>query len=218
MMRTPIRFYFDYISPYAYLAWTQMQGIAARHERSVEPVPILFAGVLNALGTKGPAEVPAKRNYLYKHLVRLAHGLGVPFEMPPAHPFNPLAALRVTEAVQDMEARALLVSALYAAAWAGGGGVERPEQVAAVVKSVGLDAEALLAASQTPEVKERVRHHTEELLKLGGFGVPSYTVDGELFFGVDSLNHLDAFLLGEDPLKPEALERWRKLPASAKRI
>ncbi|MCY1073310.1 2-hydroxychromene-2-carboxylate isomerase [Archangium lansingense] len=218
MNRSPLRFFFDYVSPYSYLAWTQLPAIAERHGRTVELVPVLFAGVLNALGTTGPAEVKQKRFYIYKHTRRIAHELGVPFVMPAAHPFNPLLALRVTAAVQDEEARRRLVSALYAAVWAGGGGLVQPERVGEVVASVGLDAQALLAASQTPAVKEQVRRNTEELLALEGFGVPTIVADGELFFGVDSLSHLERFLRGEDPLSREELERLRNLPVAASRI
>ncbi len=218
MNRAPLRFFFDYVSPYSYLAWTQLPALAERHGRAVELVPVLFAGVLNALGTMGPAEVPSKRFYIYKHTTRLAHELGVPFVMPAAHPFNPLLALRVTAAVQDAEARRRLVSALYAAAWAGGGGLMEPERVGAVVEAVGLDARALLAAAGTPAVKDQVRRNTEELLALQGFGVPTVVADGELFFGVDSLGHLERFLRGEDPLTREELERLRNLPVGASRI
>ncbi len=205
------------MSPYAYLAWTQLPALAARQGRPVELVPVLFAGVLNALGTTGPAEVKQKRFYIYKHTWRLAHQLGVPFAMPAAHPFNPLLALRVTVAVRDAEARHRLVSALYSAAWAGGGGLVEPERVSAVVASVGLDARALLAAAQTPAVKDEVRRNTEELLALEGFGVPTVVADGELFFGVDSLGHLEQFLRGEDPLSREQLEHLRNLPIAASR-
>jgi 2-hydroxychromene-2-carboxylate isomerase len=218
MNRAPLRFFFDYVSPYAYLAWTQLPALAERHGRTVELLPVLFAGVLNALGTTGPAEVKQKRFYIYKHTTRLAHDLGVPFVFPSAHPFNPLLALRVTAAVRDGEARRRLVSALYAAAWAGGGGLVQPERVGEVVASVGLDAQALLAAAQTPEVKDQVRRNTEELLALDGFGVPTLVADGELFFGVDSLGHLDRFLRGADPLTREELERLRTLPVAASRI
>lgn len=217
MATPPIRFLFDYISPYAYLAWTQLPALAARHGREVEPVPLLFAGLLNALGTKGPAEVAPRRVYIFKHTWRLAHGFGVPLTPPPAHPFNPLLALRVTAAVEDLEARRRLVSALFAAVWGGGGGVEGAERVGALVGSAGLDAQALLAAAQSPAVKERIRRNTEEALAAGAFGVPTFLVEGELFFGVDSMGHLEQFLRGEDPLRPEELERWRHLPASASR-
>jgi len=217
MASPPLRFYFDYISPYAYLAWTQMPALAARHGRTLEPVPVLFAGLLNALGTKGPAEVPPKRLYVFKNVFRLAHGLSVPVAPPPAHPFNPLLALRVTEAVTEMEARAKVVSALFAATWGGGQGVEGTERVGALLSSLGLDAAALLEAAHSAEIKARVRGNTEALLAAGGFGVPSCVVEGELFWGVDSLGHLEQFLRGEDPLRSVDLERWRDLPASASR-
>jgi 2-hydroxychromene-2-carboxylate isomerase len=83
---------------------------------------------------------------------------------------------------------------------------------------VGLEAQALLAAAGTPEVKEQVRRNTEELLALGGFGVPTVLADEELFFGVDSLGHLERFLRGEDPLSPEERERLRSLPMAASRL
>jgi 2-hydroxychromene-2-carboxylate isomerase len=217
MSPAPLRFCFDYVSPYAYLAWTRMPALAARHGRALESVPVLFAGLLNALGSIGPAEIPPKRIWVFKQTFRIAHDFGVPFAPPPAHPFNPLLALRVTAAVEDGAARQALISALYAATWGGGQGIETPERVAAVITSVGLDAKALLAAAQTPEVKERVRHHTDEALAAGAFGVPSIFADGELFWGVDSLGHLEQFLRGEDPLTRADLERWKDLPASASR-
>ncbi|MET0404182.1 MAG: 2-hydroxychromene-2-carboxylate isomerase [Cystobacter sp.] len=218
MSPSPLRFFFDYVSPYAYLAWTQLPALAERHGRALEVVPVLFAGVLNTLGTLGPAEVPAKRFYLYKHTHRIAHDLGVPFVFPPAHPFNPLLALRVTAAVREADTRSRLVSALFSAAWAGGGGLLEPERVAACLDAAGLDARAVLAAAGTPEVKDQVRRGTEELLALGGFGVPTAVADGELFFGVDSLGHLERFLRGEDSLSPEERERLRTLPMAASRV
>ena len=218
MSPAPLRFFFDYVSPYAYLAWTQLPALAARHGRTVELVPVLFAGMLNTLGTTGPAEVPRKRFYIYKHTTRLAHALGVPFAVPAAHPFNPLPALRMTVAVQDAEARARLVTALFSAVWAGGGGLMEPERLVSTVFSAGLDAPALIAAARTPEVKDQVRLNTDALLALEGFGVPTIVADGELFFGVDSLGHLERFLRGEDPLTPAELERLRTLPVGASRI
>ena len=218
MSPAPLRFFFDYISPYAYLAWTQLPALAERHGRALEAVPVLFAGVLNTLGTLGPAEVPAKRFYIYKHTHRLAHELGVPFVFPPAHPFNPLLALRVTAAVREVEARRRLVSALFSAAWAEGDGLVDPERVGACVSAVGLDVQAVLAAAGTPDVKEQVRRNTEELLARGGFGVPTILADEELFFGVDSLGHLDRFLRGEDSLPHEERERLRTLPMAASRL
>jgi 2-hydroxychromene-2-carboxylate isomerase len=86
-----LRFYFDFISPYAYLGWKQVHAFARTHALEVEVVPILFAALLNANETKGPAEIPAKRIFVFKDAYRKAHQLKVPFGPPPAHPFNPLA-------------------------------------------------------------------------------------------------------------------------------
>ncbi|MFY2563960.1 2-hydroxychromene-2-carboxylate isomerase [Corallococcus terminator] len=217
MALAPLRFCFDYLSPYAYLAWTRMPALAARHGRVVEPVPVLLAGVLNATGNIGPAEVPAKRGYVFKHTFRIAHELGVPFGPPPTHPFVPLLPLRVTAAVDDLEARGRLVSALYAEVWGGGKGAETPEQVAVAIQAAGLDAPSLLAAAQRQDIKDRLRRNTEEAIAAGAFGVPTIFADGELFFGVDSLGHLERFLRGEDPLAAVDLARWKDLPATASR-
>jgi len=217
MALAPLRFCFDYLSPYAYLAWTRMPALAARHGRVVEPVPVLLAGVLNATGNIGPAEVPAKRGYVFKHTFRIAHELGVPFGPPSTHPFVPLLPLRVTAAVDDLEARSRLVSALYAEVWGGGKGAETPEQVTVAIQAAGLDAPALLAAAQRQDIKDRLRRNTEEAIAAGAFGVPTVFADGELFFGVDSLGHLERFLRGEDPLAAVDLARWKDLPATASR-
>src|SRR5262245_31496393 len=97
--RRTMRFYFDYISPYAYIAWRRLPAIAARHAQTIEPVPVVFGALLSAHGTKGPAEVPAKRRYILKDVYRKARLAGVPFTLPPAHPFNPLLALRASSLV-----------------------------------------------------------------------------------------------------------------------
>ncbi|WP_223637125.1 2-hydroxychromene-2-carboxylate isomerase [Corallococcus sp. EGB] len=217
MASSPLRFCLDYLSPYAYLAWLRMPAIAARHGRTVEPVPVLLAGLLNAVGSIGPAEIPAKRVYVFKQTFRIAHEQGAPFTLPPSHPFNPLLSLRVTAAVDDVAERSRLTTALYAAAWGQGRGIETPEQVGAVLTEAGFDARALLERAQLPEVKDRVRKNTEDALAHGAFGVPSVLVDDELFWGVDSLGHLELYLEGRDPLTPADLARWMDLPATANR-
>lgn len=197
-----VRFLFDFISPYAYVAWHRVHAIAARHRRVVEPVPVLFAGLLAAHGTKGPAEVPAKRAYVFKDAARAAHAAGLTFGMPPAHPFNPLLALRLAGGELDEGARRDLITALYRAVWGGGGpGVTDPAVVAAIVDGIGLDGAALVAAAGAEPAKARLRAATDAAIADGAFGVPTLFVDGELFWGNDSLEHVDRFLAGEDPLR-----------------
>ena len=216
-MSEPISFHFDYLSPYAYLAWTQIHALAARNGRDVLPVPTLFAALLDHSGSRGPAEIPAKRVYIFKDSLRLAHVFGVPLVPPPRHPFNPLLALRVSSIELAADERRRLIDALYRGAWGGGGGVDSPEAVTRLLDAAGFDGAGLLARAATPEIKDRLRAQTDAAIAAGVFGVPTMRVDGELFWGCDSFGHLERFLRGEDPLPADAIERWRDLPAGAQR-
>lgn len=217
MTKRTLVFRFDYISPYAYLAWKTVHSVAERNGCEVEPVPILFAALLHAFGHKGPAEIPPKRIYTFKHVVRIAHGLGLPIVPPPAHPFNSLLALRVTSLAMDAATKKRLVDGLFDATWGGGGGVTDPEQVAAIADRAGLDGHAAVKEANESAAKDRLRVETERAIELGIFGVPTITVDDESFWGVDSLPHLDAYLRGEDPAGPELLAKWKDLPVGAQR-
>lgn len=194
-----MRFYFDYVSPYAYLASTRIRDVAARHGRVVEPVPVLFAGMLTATGNVGPAEIEAKRRHMQVDVERIAQMLGVPIEPPAVHPFNPLVPLRATASIEDPRARWDLVDRLFRAVW---------------VESQRIDALDLPVAAGA---KERLRANTDEALAAGAFGVPTVAVDGELFWGVDALPRLDRFLAGELRVDAERLARWRAVAPSATR-
>lgn len=216
-MTRKIRFVFDYISPYAYLAWTQVHPIAERHGAEVEPVPVLFAGLLDAHGQKGPAEIPSKRLYVFKDVLRRAHLLGVPLSVPPSHPFNPLLALRVSSIAAPPAARRALIDGLFRATWGGGPGVTDPEVIVAIASAAGLDGRSLIEAAGAPETKALLRRQTEEAIAAGAFGVPTLFVDGELFWGLDSLDFVDRSLRGEDALDPDLLSRWSATQPSAER-
>jgi 2-hydroxychromene-2-carboxylate isomerase len=217
--RAPIQFYFDFISPYAYLAWTQIHQLAASHGRRVEPIPVLFAALLNANGQKGPAEIPSKRVYIFKDAYRRAYRLGLPLVPPPTHPFNPLLALRVASLPMDDEARRALVDAIFHETWGGGGSrVDDPIAVAGIAHSAGLDGERLVADAALPEAKARLRRQTDDALALGAFGVPTVVADGELFWGFDAFDLIDHHLRGLDPVRPELLARWAHIKPSASRL
>lgn len=211
-----IHFHFDFLSPYAYLAWTQIHGLAAHYGRTVEPVPTLLAALLQHGGTKGPAEIPAKAVYVFKDTLRTARRLGVPLLPPPSHPFNPLVALRAS-LVAEGDERRRLVDALFRATWGGGGGVETPEKVARAASAAGLDGDAIVARAGEPGGKQRLRDATDAAVAAGVFGVPTMAADGELFWGYDSFAHLDRFLAGEDPLRTEDLALWATIRPSATR-
>jgi len=214
-----IEIFFDFISPYAYLACTEIGALGARIGHQVEPRPVLFAAILNALGTKGPAEVPARRAYLFKAVLRAAHRAGVNIDLPPAHPFNPLPALRVAALELEPALRWRVIHALFAATWGGGAGIDGPASVASALRQAGLDDTTLMALSTTPDAKERLRRNTDDALSRGAFGVPTMFIEGEMFFGFDSFPEIEAFAQGQDPVAQHAelILRWAKLPAAATR-
>lgn len=211
-MRGPIRFYFDFISPYAYLAWTQLPRLAARCGTSVQPVPVLFAALLDAHGTKGPAEVPARRRYLIQDVARKAHRFGERIALPFAHPFNPLLALRIASLPTPEPAK--LVDVLFRATWVDRQDVTNPSVVADLLRAAELDAGLVDRAA---DAKQNVRAQTDEALALGAFGVPTMVVEDELFWGTDSLADLEQFLQGNGPVENDLLARWESLPAAARR-
>jgi 2-hydroxychromene-2-carboxylate isomerase len=215
-MSLAIDFYFDFISPYAYVAWVEVQRIATQHQCTLHAHPVLFAALLDAHGTKGPAEVPAKRVYVFKDAFRKAHKAGLPpLTPPPSHPFNPLHALRAVTTLTDPVERARLITALYAATWAGGGGTDGLERVRDVANAAGLAGDEIATRAAAQPAKDAVRASTERALANGAFGVPTMIYDGELFWGVDSLPHLSDRITGNDPLPADVLARWSHLPASA---
>lgn len=219
-----IRFLFDYLSPYSYLAWTQIHVVAERHGASLEPVPVLFAALLDAHGHKGAAEIPGQREYTYKDVLRRAASLGITLVPPASHPFNPLLPLRASS-LDDMvpEDRRRLIDALYRATWSEGRRVDLPEIVEEIAREVGLDGAAIVRAATSEDTKTRLRAQTDEAISRGVWGVPTLLVNRpgrpeELFWGVDALPHLDLFLRGEDPLPIDALDRWVSIAPSASRI
>jgi 2-hydroxychromene-2-carboxylate isomerase len=212
-----IEFCFDYISPYAYLSWTQARSLGERQGVEVIPRPLLFAGLLSAHGTRGPAEVPAKKQYMLRDVLRKAHALGVDIEFPPAHPFNPLLALRVTCAAPNLDAQRKLIDGLFSAAWREQRALDDVATVREVVERANLDANALLEAAASDRVKATLRSHTEEAIAQGIFGVPTWVADGELFWGVDSHPLLEAHLEGRAELDADKVARWLSRPSSASR-
>lgn len=211
---TKIEFFFDYISPYAYLGWTQIQGIAETHQCEFEPRPVLFAGLLNAHGQLGPAEVPAKRAYVIRNMLWLADELNVPFKVPPSHPFNPLLPLRITLATDGDSS---IIDIFYKAVWGQGQDISTEASVSKLLSDHDIDPMPLLESANDPVVKTRLRENTDYAISKGVFGVPSFIIDEELFWGVDSLPHLRRYLEGHRPIDETQIQAWESLPASARR-
>lgn len=203
MPRKPfLRFHFDYISSNAYLAWAELPRLQARYGVAVEPVPTLFAGLLEAHGQLGPAEVRVKARWMWKNCLRKAAVLGVPLRPAAFHPFNPLLSLRVSSLTMTDEERSALIDGLFKAVWAEQEHVSEPDVVERVADAAGLDGARLVAEAQAPEAKARLRRQTDDAIAAGVFGVPTMAVGDELFWGYDDYPWLERHLAGEDPLDP----------------
>ena len=202
--------YFDFLSPFSYLQLVQFD----RLPRDVDVAfrPVLFAGLLGHWGHKGPAEIPAKRVHTYRWCHWYAARHGIPFRMPPAHPFNPLRPLRLAVA-HDGEAR--LVRAVFDAVWAEGRDPSRDEEWQALVARLGIaDADAMIAA---PEVKEALRRGTQEAAERGVFGVPTFAIGDELFWGLDSTDLVLDYLNDPTLLSTGEYARISDLPIAQAR-
>jgi 2-hydroxychromene-2-carboxylate isomerase len=174
---TPLRWYFDVISPFAWLQWPKVQALAVTH--AVEPVPVLLAAILAARGQKGPAEIPGKREFTYRHVLWQARQEGVTLRFPPAHPFNPVPALRaIIAAGTTLEA----VDAVLGWIWRDGGAGDSVEALSPLLGRLGLTPEAIAAEP----VKRALRENTDAALALGVWGVPTLQVGDALFWGSDA--------------------------------
>lgn len=189
--------YFDFISPFAYLQLPRIRALAERWD--IEPRPILFGAVLSHHGQLGPAEIPGKREFTYRMVQWQADQAGVELKFPPAHPFNPIAALRLAIAAGSSWSAA---DAIFAHIWRRGLAGDSADNLAALSAPLGIAdmATAISAAS----VKEQLRANTEEAIASGVFGVPTLKMGRELFWGNDAtpmaeryLEHPDLFTRGE---------------------
>lgn len=212
-----VEFYFDPISPFAWLASRELARLQAAGLQIVCQ-PVLFAGLLNAHGQKGPAEIPAKRVYTFQDVLRQAAQHGYVFKGPPAHPFNPLRALRMCIALEDAGERLRLAQALMSACWEQGADLADAAVLAQIAIDAGLAERELLAAADRAEVKAKLLAATDAAIQAGIFGVPTFVLEGELFWGCD---RIDALLWRldhpADPVRERVLQDFLQRGASAQR-
>jgi len=203
-----IDWYFDYVSPFAYLQSQRLAEFAGVAE--IRPVPVLFAGLLNAFGGLGPAELPTKRTWTYRMCQFNADRWGIPFRMPPAHPFNPLRPLRLTIALDNDPA---VIDAIYRFIWAEGR--DPNTDWPALTEALGIgDADARIGDET---VKATLKSNTEAAVAAGVYGVPTLMIDGEAFWGVDGTDFAKAYLAHPSILESEEMKRIDTLPSAAER-
>jgi 2-hydroxychromene-2-carboxylate isomerase len=188
-----ITFYLDFISPYAWLAFDALPKALEGISHRVVHKPLLFAALLKHHGQLGPAEMPRKRDWTYRQVLWLARQQSTPLQLPAAHPFNPLGLLRLACAsdVQGQPNR-FVCEKIFQHVWCSGLDAADPERL------------ALLHAELSPrwppqgdQVKQVLQTHSQEAIDAGVFGVPSFVVDGKVFWGQDALPMLRAYLQGD---------------------
>jgi len=202
--------YFDFLSPFAYLQWRDMGRLPNGVELS--PRPVLFAGLLNHWGHKGPAEIPAKRRHTYRYCHWLAHTRNIPFKMPPAHPFNPLKALRLCVALDADDA---VIDTIFDFIYVEGGDVTSVEGWLELTARLGVSPDDMRITS--PELKQRLKDNTDAAVAAGVFGVPTFVVETEVFWGQDAMDMFLDWLGDPASFATDEFSRIEKLPIGARR-
>jgi len=205
-----LRWYFDFVSPYSYLHWQKVKRLAQFAQ--VQAVPIAFGAVLHHLGHLGPAEIPAKRRFMYRDLLWTAAQEGVALRFPPAHPFNPLPALRLCIAAGSTPAA---VDAIFDAIWRDGLALDEPARLSPLAARLGVSEPE--TAVTAPEVKEALRRNTDSAITAGVFGVPTLAIDNELFWGNDAHSLMVAVLDDPSLLQRTQWQQVLTLPVAAHR-
>jgi 2-hydroxychromene-2-carboxylate isomerase len=185
----PIVFWFDPISPFACLAFLHLPQALEGCTYAVDYKPVLFAGLLNHWGQKGPAEIEPKRAWTFRYVAWRAHELGLALQAPAVHPFNPLPLLRLCIAAGPNRR---VVEAVMHHVWRGGGDAGDAARIEALTRE--------LAPAREPSsdaVKAELRANTDAAIERGVFGVPTFECDGKLFWGLEALPMLRAALLGD---------------------
>src|SRR5215208_166821 len=214
-----ITFWFDFISPYAYLAFEKLPEALLGLSYAVDYKPVLFAGLLKHHGQLGPAEVAPKREWTYRQVLWLAHSHGIPMQMPVAHPFNPLNLLRLALAcggsaagLEAGLANRYVCQSIFEHVWRGGADAADAQRFEALKRSLRPQRDPA-----SDQVKADLKANTDEAIARGLFGVPAYAVDDKLFWGFDALPMLRDYLEGDAWFETGAWEAAQQLPTGASR-
>jgi 2-hydroxychromene-2-carboxylate isomerase len=205
-MATSVDWYFDFVSPFSYICLHRLPEL----EVEVSFKPVLFAGLLQHWGQKGPAEIPAKRKWTYRWCTWWARELGIPFRFPAEHPFNPLQHLRLALACGS---NPTAVKRIFDSLWMSGANASDPARFQALCRELNVDPSAL----GDEQIKSLLRKETEQAVARGVFGVPSFVVDGEVFWGADAIDFVKAFLEDSSVLRNDEIRRVDSLPVGAAR-
>jgi 2-hydroxychromene-2-carboxylate isomerase len=193
--------YFDFISPYAYLAFKEIErGLNNRVDITYRP--ILFGGLLNHYGQLGPAEIPHRREWTFLQALWQGKEAGIPIQLPKSHPFNPLPLLRLAIAeTKSGDPSKETCRKIFEFVWNRGIDVTDEVEFRELSSAIKLEREP-----NDPDVKEQLKKNTEEAIANHVYGVPSFYYNNKIFWGNDSLKMLEAYIDGD----PWIDENWSK--------
>ncbi len=197
MTTKTIEFFWDCGSPYTYLASTQIEKLAQAAGADLRWRPFLLGGAFQATGNRMPAAIPAKGKYLFDDVKLWAKFYDVAFRFPDKFPINTLAAQRAGVAADNMGKGAEFAKRVMRAHFGEGRDVSQPDELRTCAADVGLDGEALLTQTQHQTVKDKLKSNTDEAVRRGAFGAPSFFVGEHMFWGNDRLDLMQAFLQGK---------------------
>lgn len=198
-----LNFYFDFLSPFSYFAWLKLKPLSKELNLKINYKPVALGPLLNHWEIKGPGEVTPKREFLLKQMLRYASKNNIPFTTPKTHPFNSLYALRLSLKGAAGEHQERVIETFWKAGWQTRIDMGEPEELLAALRANDLPADELYEKSFTREAKAELKNNIQEAITKGVFGVPSFVVDDELFWGADAMNELTDFIRGQDVLDRE---------------
>ena len=210
-----LRFYFDFISPYAFFVSLKLPAMCERHGVTLEYYPVVFAGLLNHWGQLGPAEIPSKARHTAKQCMRYAKLNGITYKGPKHHPFNPLTSLRVSTLDVAGSDQVRVIECLYSFGWEQGGDLGNDDEIVRALDAANLDGAKLVADSKAQAVKQALRANTDTAIEKDVFGVPTMLIDDQLFWGIDQMEYMDLYLQGKDPIKGMKLDTLGQHEATA---
>ena len=205
MSSKSIHFYFDYISPYAYFAWRRLPSLAKKYNRQIEAHPIVFGKLLDKWGQLGPAEIPPKKNWLNRYCLRYSAINGFEYNPPKKHPFNPLAALRMSLKEVSGINQFQVIDAIFEGGWSQGADLGDLPTLISLLEKQSIDGVNFSQQISKPCVKDSLINETKVAIDMGVFGVPSIIIDDNLFWGNDQMEHIELLLAGKDPLNRKKL-------------
>ena len=203
-----VAWYFDFISPFAYLQWQLLQRQTT--DFTLQPIPTLFAGLLAHWDNKGPVEILPKRQWTYEHCLWIAHRHSIPMQLPSQHPFNPLPLLRLCIAKKNDHA---VVDRLFRYVWQEGHLPSDDHAWLALLNELQITQ----AEIETAEVKDSLRRHGDLAIAAGVFGVPTAVVNQQSFWGVDATDMLIAYLQQDAFFSTAAFQDAQNLPVGIQR-